>query len=113
MGEMVRPDEGERAAKPRDLLSGCIDLTGESPVRVIAGEPGSRLPVTGEIRSAEAQRRMPHSRRKQASGPQRVVNAEQAPSDHQPKGVREGRAGHPTAKTNDTAPGPERAVALS
>jgi hypothetical protein len=109
---MVRPDETVRAAKPRVEVSGCIDLAGESPVRVIAGEPGSRLPATVERPSAEAQRRKPHSRRKQAGGPQRV-NAEQASSEYQPKGVREGRAGHATAKAKDIALDPERAVALS
>jgi hypothetical protein len=110
---MVRPDESLRAAKPRALLSGCIDLAGESPVRVIAGEPDSRLPATGEIPATEAQRRKPHTWREQADGPQRAVNAEQASSEYQPKGVREGRAGHFTAKTIDIAPDPERAVALS
>jgi hypothetical protein len=41
------------------------------------------------------------------------VNAEQASSDYQPKGVREGRADHATANAKDTALDPERAVDLS
>lgn len=110
---MVRPDEVERAAPALVEASGCIDLTGESPVRVIAGEPGSRLPAPVETPAAEAQRRKPPWRRKQAGGPQREVNAEQASSEFQPKGVREGRAGHATAKAKDSALVPERALDLS
>lgn len=106
---MVRPDE----IAGRGAISGCIGLAGESPVRVIAGEPGSRLPATAEMPPTEAQRRKPHSRRKQAGGPQRIVNAEQASSDDQPKGVREGRAGHFAAKAADIALDPERAMDLS
>src|SRR5438270_2085690 len=106
---MVRPD----VIAGCGAITGCIDLAGESPVRVIAGEPGSRLPATAEMASTEAQRRKPHSRRKQAGGPQRIVNAEQASSDLQPKGVREGRAGHFAAKAIDSALDPERALDLS
>ena len=106
---MVRPD----VVAGSGAITGCIDLAGASPVRVIAGEPGSRLPATAEMASAEAQRRKPHSRRKQADGPQRAVNAEQASSEYQPKGVREGRAGHFAAKATDNALDPERAMDLS
>jgi hypothetical protein len=110
---MVRPDEAKRAAKPRSGVSGCIDLAGESPARVTAGGPGSRLPATAEMASAEAQRRKSPKRRKQAGGPQREVNAEQASSEYQPKGVRESRAGHATAKATDSARiEPERALDL-
>ncbi len=110
---MVRPDETERAAKPRSEDSGCIDLAGESPARVTAEGPGSRLPATAEMASAEAQRRRPPQRRKQAGGPQREVNVEQAPSEYQPKGVWESRAGHVTAKATDSArEAPERALDL-
>src|SRR5439155_26878877 len=106
---MVRPD----VIAGSGAIAGCIDLAGASPVRVIAGEPGSRLPATAEMTSVEAQRRKPHSRRKQAGGPQYEVNAEQASSDSQPKGVREGRARHAGAKATDTALEPERAMDLS
>jgi len=106
---MVRPDVIARSG----AVTGCIDLAGASPVRVIAGEPGSRLPAAAEMPRAEAQRQKPHSRRKQAGGPQREVNAEQASSEHQPKGVGEGRAGHATAKATDIALEPERAMDLS
>jgi hypothetical protein len=46
VGVMVRPER-------RD------GLTGESPVRVSAGAPGSRLPTEGEIRLNEAERQKP------------------------------------------------------
>ncbi len=106
---MVRPD----VIAGSGAITGCIDLAGASPVRVIAGEPGSRLPATAEMTSAEAQRRKPHLRRKQAGGPQRAVNAEEASSDYQPKGVREGRAGHFAAKATDSALNPDCVLDLS
>ena len=107
---MVRPD----VVAGSGAITGCIDLAGASPVRVIAGEPCSRLPTAAaEMPYVEAQRRKPHSRRKQADGPQRAVNAEQASSEYQPKGVREGRAGHFAAKATDNALDPERAMDLS
>jgi hypothetical protein len=107
---MVRPDEIAGSG----AISGCIDLAGASPAGVIAGEPCSRLPTAAaEMPYVEAQRRKPHSRRKQAGGPQREVNAEQASSQYQPKGVREGRAGHTAAKARDTELDPERSVDLS
>jgi hypothetical protein len=42
-----------------------------------------------------------------------IVNAEQASSDYQPKGVREGRAGHVGAKAMHSALVPERALGFS
>ena len=44
---MVRPEQS------------CTDLTGESPVLVITGEPGSRLQLRGVISWASAERRKP------------------------------------------------------
>ena len=91
----------------------CIDLAGESPVRVIAGEPGSRPQATRETSSARARCRKPPGsfRRERGSGPQHEVNVA-ASSNHQPKGAWEGRADHATAKATGIAPGPERAVNL-
>jgi hypothetical protein len=106
---MVRPDENVEVS----TVSGCIDLAGGSPVRVIAGEPGSRLLATAKMASTKAQRRKPPVRRKQVGGPQREVNVEEASSDYQPKGVREGRAGHFAAKATDSALDPERELDLS
>jgi hypothetical protein len=91
----VRPEE------IMELISCCTDLAGERPVRVIAGEPGSRLPTATETSPVEAQRQEPHVRREQADGPQQV-NAEQASKVYQPKGVWEGRAGHDAAKATDS-----------
>jgi len=78
----------------------CTRLTGESPVRVSAGAPGSRPQLRGVILGATAGRQEPR-RWEQGSGPQpSQVNAA-ASSDYQPKGVREGRAAHITAKAID------------
>ena len=110
-------------------VSRRIDPAGESPAQVIAGEPGSRPPALGEISAAEARCQKPRVRklpRGQRSGPQRVVNAEQASSDSQPKGVWErgsnsprvapqgasGRAAHFTAKATDSALHPDGALEL-
>lgn len=78
----------------------CTRLAGESPVRVIAGEPGSRPQLRGVILGATAGRQEPR-RWEQGSGPQpSQVNAA-ASKNCQPKGVREGRAAHITAKAID------------
>ena len=78
----------------------CTRLAGESPVRVSAGAPGSRPQLRGVILGATAGRQKPH-RWEQGSGPQpSQVNAA-ASSDSQPKGDREGRAAHVTAKAID------------
>jgi hypothetical protein len=110
---MVRPDAERILAGDREKPScSCTDLAGESPVLVIAGEPGSRLPTAGETPLDEAQRRKPTGSGEQVCGPQRAVNAEQASSDPQPKGAWESRAGHVAAKAKDSALDPERALAL-
>jgi len=78
----------------------CTRLAGESPVRVSAGAPGSRPQLRGIILGVTARRQEPH-RWEQGSGPQpSQVNAA-ASSQDQPKGVREGRAAHVTAKAID------------
>ncbi len=112
---MVRPDD---CRHPNALAggsdgSGCIDPAGESPVQVSVGAPGSRLPVAAERPLAEAQRQEPGSSGKQAHGPQPSEVNVAASSDSQPKGVREGRAGHATAKATDIGPDPKRPVDLS
>src|SRR5260370_27198547 len=85
---MVRPER-------RDVLAGA------SPVRVSAGAPGSRLQPGGEIRPRRSECQEPLKRGEQTGGPQRTVNAI-ASSHRQPKGVREGRAAHFTAKATDS-----------
>jgi len=84
----------------------CADLAGESPARVIAGEPGSRPHLAGETLVGRAGRQKPllAGAKKRAAT---LVNAT-ASSDYQPKGVQEGRAAHVTAKATDSMPVPER-----
>ena len=96
------PGRGGAAAR-------CASPTGESPVPVGVGAPGSRSQaVEGDFR-ARAGRRKPVSRRKpcsgeQARGPQHQVKPA-ASSDLQPAG----RAAHFTAKATPLAQGPKRA----
>ena len=88
----------------------CITPTGESPVRVIAGAPGSRHQQLEVIPVAE---RCVESLFGGSEGAGRnKVNAS-ASSDYQPKGVREGRAAHVTAKATDSSQGLERLLELS
>ena len=94
--DMVRPES-------------CITPTGESPVRVIAGAPGSRHQQLEVIPVAE---RCVESLFGGSEGAGRnKVNAS-ASSDYQPKGVREGRAAHVTAKATHSVPAPERTLGL-
>jgi hypothetical protein len=80
----------------------CVLLASESLARVSAGALGSRPQPGGEILWARAGRQKP-LRREQRSGPQQPVNAT-ASSDYHPKGVREGRDAHITAKATDSRP---------
>src|SRR5215469_11409531 len=80
-----------------------VVLAGESPVRVSAGAPGSRLRSQGEIRAARRSVESPCKRGEQISGLQQSVNAI-ASTDYQPKGVWESRAAHGTAKATDSIP---------
>ena len=113
---MVRPEDGEDPAAQwagGRLPSCCIELAGGSPVGVSAGAPRSRLPNgLGEILSVEAQRQRPWDPGEQARGPQPSEVNVAASSDCQPKGVREGRAGHGAAKTTDSVQEPERTLDL-
>jgi hypothetical protein len=88
-----------------------VVLAGESPVRVSAEAPGSRSQSRGEIRPAERDVKSPCKRGEQTSGPQHKVNAA-ASSYSQPKGVREGRTAHVTAKATDSTRDSERVLDL-
>lgn len=88
----------------------CTDPAGESPVRVIAGEPGSRHQRVGETRRAERCVESLVDGGSEAAGRNRV-NAT-ASSDPQPKGVRERRAGHVAAKAMHSVLVPERTLGL-
>ena len=70
-------------------------------VRVIAGEPGSRLQAGGEIRPYEAECRKPLKERGAKQRAATKVNAV-ASSYSQPKGVTEGRTAHITVKATDS-----------
>src|SRR3990172_849596 len=110
---MVRPDDDEVRGEAEEESSRRVELAGESPTRVGAGAPGSRPQAEREIASARAGRRKPGTRdREQSCGPQRVVNAEQASSDYQPKGDWESRAGHFAAKAMHNDRVPERSLGL-
>jgi hypothetical protein len=88
----------------------CLSLAGESPVRVIAEEPGSRLRYIREIGCAERSVKSPEEG-EQLCGPQPEVNVA-ASSNYQPKGVPESRADHITAKATDSILVSERILAL-
>src|SRR5690349_20389056 len=109
---MVRPDDADELGPEGggSAASCCTVPAGESPARVSAGAPGSRPQVRGEILEARAGCRKPvPCDRERSCGPQRAVNAEQASSDHQPKGAWEGRAPHFRAKATDSVSVPESA----
>src|ERR1700731_3683915 len=78
-----------------------VVLAGESPVRVSAGAPGSRLQAGGEIRPCEAECRKPLKERGANQRAATKVNAV-ASSNCQPKGVLEGRTAHVTVKATDS-----------
>lgn len=108
---MVRPDDDAFPEVPGGGSSRRVELAGESPARVGVGAPGSRPQVEDREDSARAGRRKPGERdRKQSCGPQRVVNAEQASSDSQPKGDRERRDRHFGSKATHSARDPKRAL---
>jgi hypothetical protein len=88
----------------------CNTPSGGSPVRVSAGAPGSRHQSSGEIPGAERCVESLEAGGSKEAGRNRVNAA--ASSDYQPKGVREGRAGHVAAKATHSAPVPERALGL-
>jgi RNA-directed DNA polymerase len=109
---MVRRDDDRDPASAGNTASRCIDLAGESPVRVSVDAPGSRLPAAAERPSAEAQRHGPGTTGEQVRGPQPSEVNVAASSDDQPKGVWEGRAGHVAAKATVSDRASKRSVDL-
>ncbi len=86
-------------------------LAGESPVRVSAEAPGSR-PQPGEGTPwVRAGRQRPVLAGSNETGRNKVNTS--ASSKYQPKGVREGRAAHSTAKATDSSLDSERLLDLS
>jgi hypothetical protein len=108
---MVRRDAEEGLIPERGglTLACCATPTGESPVPVGVGAPGSRPQVRGGDPGARAGRQKPARRRKpcngeQARGPQHQVKPA-ASTELQPAG----RAAHVTAKATPLAQEPKRA----
>jgi len=103
----VRSRRRRRRRPPR-----CVSTAGVSPVRVIAGEPGSGSTAPVERSNAEAGRRKRSGgkppRAEQERGPQHEVKPA-ASSDVQ----RGSRAGHVAAKTTLNGPEPERSGSLT
>ena len=95
---MVRREEAERTSKGESEVSSCTSPTGESPVPVSAGAPGSRSAVRAEMPEAEAGRQEP-LRREQERGPQHEVKPA-ASTELQG----ESRAAHVTAKATSRTP---------
>ena len=81
----------------------CTDLAGASPVRVIAGEPGSRRQRREEIRVAERRVKSLTRGGSEEAG-RNPMNAVQASSNYQPKGVWE-REGNPPRAAREGAAG--------
>ena len=106
---MVRRDDAADSPEGRTTaVSRCITPTGESPVPVSAGAPGSRPQVSGGDPCARAGCRKPARRREprsgeQARGPQHEVKP--AASTEKQSGS---RAAHVTAKAKTDTQGPER-----
>src|SRR5229473_1946457 len=97
--EGTEPEIAEATAEPEPC---CISSAGESPARVIAGEPGSRPAPEAEMPTGEARCRKPDAVKtvggKQQRGPQYEVNPA-ASSESQS----ESRAAHVTAKATPPA----------
>jgi RNA-directed DNA polymerase len=101
----------ERASASDKAEPCCATPTGESPARVIAGEPGSRVQSRVERRVTE--RAVKSLERGSNEAGRNQVKAEQASSHYQPKGDWESRAGHAAAKADEQRPvSPDRALGL-
>ena len=86
----------------------CTSSTGASPVSVSAGAPSSRVQLRLERDVAERIVESLIGGSNEAG--RNTVNAEQASSDYQPKGVWEDRAGHVAAKATHSVLVPERTL---
>jgi len=105
---MVRPDanwlRASQIGKARGLLAGRVELAGVSPALVIAGEPGSRLPASGEIPAWKRSVESPSaavwsSGGEQSCGPS--LKRTLQPREIGPRKGGVGRAGHFAAKATD------------
>ena len=105
---MVRPDVNQfrasRSGKARDRFAGRVELAGESPALVIAGEPGSRLPASGEIPALKRSVESPSTAVRSSGGEQNCgpsLKRTLQPRDIGPRKGGVGRADHVTAKATD------------
>jgi len=105
---MVRPDANQlrasRTGSTRIVFACRVELAGVSPAQVIAGEPGSRLPASGEIPALKRSVESPSSAvwptgGEQSCGPS--LKRTLQPRDIGPRKGGVGRAGHFTAKATD------------
>ncbi len=105
---MVCPDANLLRAswigKVRGVFAGRVELAGVSPALVIAGEPGSRLPASGEIPALKRSVESPSaavlpSGGEQSCGPS--LKRTLQPRDIGPRKGGVGRAGHVAAKATD------------
>lgn len=104
---MVRRDGAAEVIGVR-VVSCCTVPAGASPVSVGAGAPSSR--VQPRLERGVAERTVGSLVRGSNEAGRNTVNAEQASSNYQPKGVWEGRAGHVAAKAMHSDLVPERSV---
>jgi len=81
-----------------------VELAGESPVLVIAGEPGSRLQPPGEIRAVERSVESPSAAVRPPGGERSCgpsIKRTLQPRERSPRKGGVGRAGHVAAKATD------------
>ena len=108
MGGMVCPDVNDPLAfrwttRPK-AFARCVELAGASPVLVIAGEPGSRLPPSGEISPVKRSVESPSVAVWRPGGEQSCGPSEKRtlqPRDIGPRKGGAGRADHFTVKATD------------
>ena len=106
---MVRRDRAAEEVKVVDEAVRCCTFpAGASPVRVSTRAPGSR--IQPRLERDVAERIVESLTGGSNEAGRNTVNAEQASSDYQPKGVWEGRAGHVAAKAMHRALVLERAL---
>ena len=105
---MVRPDANQlqvpQTGKARSSFAGRVELAGVSPVLVIAGEPGSRLPPSCEIAPVKRSVESPSAAVRSSGGEQSCgpsLKRTLQPRERGPRKGGVGRAGHVAAKATD------------
>ena len=104
---MVRPDVNSIPVPRWGAevgLACCVELAGASPALVIAGEPGSRLPLSGEIPPVKRSVESPSMAVRSSGGEQSYgpsLKRTLQPREISPRKGGVGRAGHVAAKATD------------